>query len=169
LVYFSEWIGLKNRVQESKLLRISLYLTIMRKILFVCTGNYFRSRFAEIYFNARTASENPEWSAFSRGFDISNPNNLGFISEFALEELKQLEIYLPDKIELPLLITVEDLQQAEIIIALNESEHRPFVKRVFPDWEEKIVFWKVRDLYEVEAMTSLNRLKFELDNLIQNL
>lgn len=34
------------------------------QVLFLCTGNYYRSRFAEALFNYRTTTELLAWSAF---------------------------------------------------------------------------------------------------------
>jgi protein-tyrosine phosphatase len=141
----------------------------MKKILFVCTGNYFRSRFAEIYFNEKIKGKNLEWTAFSRGFDISNMHNKGFISKFVIKNLKELKISLSSKLNLPLLVKLEDLLQAEKIIALSEDEHRPYVKKMFPDWEQRFTFWNIRDLNEEDATTSLIKLKFELDKLINDI
>ncbi|MEO1655694.1 MAG: hypothetical protein AAFU64_19280 [Bacteroidota bacterium] len=33
----------------------------MQKVLFVCTGNYYRSRFAEIYFNLKVKEMGLNW------------------------------------------------------------------------------------------------------------
>ena len=40
------------------------------RVLFICTGNYYRSRFAEAVFNHRAGEWAPGWSAFSRGLAI---------------------------------------------------------------------------------------------------
>ena len=37
------------------------------KVLFICTGNYYRSRFAEILFNALAREAHLHWIAESRG------------------------------------------------------------------------------------------------------
>jgi len=57
--------------------------------LFVCTGNYYRSRFAEEYFNHLAVKNNLYWEASSKGLseNMSNLNNLGQISEHTLEAL----------------------------------------------------------------------------------
>src|SRR5262245_31370231 len=48
------------------------------KLLFLCTGNYYRSRFAELLFNARAATHALPWQAFSRGLAIDKGvNNIG--------------------------------------------------------------------------------------------
>jgi len=39
----------------------------MKKILFLCTGNYYRSRYAEEIFNHLAKREDLPWRAFSRG------------------------------------------------------------------------------------------------------
>ncbi|MBD3320550.1 MAG: hypothetical protein GF350_05575 [Chitinivibrionales bacterium] len=40
-------------------------------ILFLCTGNYYRSRFAEILFNTISGALELEWKAISRGVHCS--------------------------------------------------------------------------------------------------
>ncbi len=51
------------------------------EVLFVCTGNYYRSRFAELFFTARAAQAGLPWAAQSRGFILA-PQNIGPISPF---------------------------------------------------------------------------------------
>ena len=138
----------------------------MKKVLFICTGNYFRSKFAEIYFNFKKA--NTDWIAFSRGFDISNVKNTGPISFYSINKLNELDIVIPEQINMPELLTEQDLLQSEIIIALNELEHRTFIKKQFPLWENKIVFWSIKDLYEEDAKISLNKLILEIEKIISH-
>ncbi|MCB0537621.1 MAG: low molecular weight phosphatase family protein, partial [Bacteroidetes bacterium] len=106
----------------------------MNKILFVCTGNYYRSRFAEIYFNVQSEKRNLDWNAFSKGFDISNNSNIGLISNHVICELQELKISLPNDLTFPKILTENDLMQAKKIIAMNLSEHKPFVLKQFPTW-----------------------------------
>ena len=56
----------------------------MRTVLFLCTGNYYRSRYAEHYFNAHAAGTG--WRADSRGFEPS-PLNPGPINSQAAARL----------------------------------------------------------------------------------
>lgn len=138
----------------------------MKKILFICTGNYYRSKFAEIYLNFKSKNAQSEWKAFSRGLDISYEKNIGPISIYSINKLNELKITIPEQIERPKLLSEEDLLQSERIIVLNEMEHRPYIKRQFPEWEDKIVFWNICDLYEEDSTTSLSKLMTELENLI---
>ena len=40
------------------------------RVLFVCTGNYYRSRFAEAVFNHLAAARGLPWRAVSRGLAV---------------------------------------------------------------------------------------------------
>src|SRR6266446_4485609 len=48
-------------------------------VLFLCTGNFYRSRFAEIYFNWLAPREKLLWRADSRGLAL-DPTNFGPLS-----------------------------------------------------------------------------------------
>ncbi len=52
----------------------------MNKILFLCTGNYYRSRFAENLFNWLATKQGLDWQADSRGLALERGiNNVGAI------------------------------------------------------------------------------------------
>jgi protein-tyrosine phosphatase len=42
----------------------------MKSVLFLCTGNYYPSRFAEELFNDGAAHSGPDWQAQSRALAI---------------------------------------------------------------------------------------------------
>lgn len=58
---------------------------------------------------------------------------------------------------------------AKKIIAMNLSEHMPFVLKQFPTWIDKFTFWSIYDLYEEEASLSLKKLKNKIDQLLHDL
>lgn len=139
----------------------------MKKVLFICTGNYYRSKFAEIYFNKKCMDHHLPYKAFSRGFDISNKSNIGLISKFAEGKLKKLNIKLPRNLKSPRLVKTTDLLKSDIVIALNENEHRPLVKKYFPQFEFKFSFWNIKDLYLEDPETSLIKLINEVEDLVE--
>ena len=116
----------------------------MRRVLFLCTGNYYRSRFAEAVFNHHAAREGLAWSAFSRG--LSTHLAQGDLSVYTQAALQQREIELRHTAPTRMALREEDLAEADLIIALKDTEHRPMVVRLFPEWEARIVFWDVSDI-----------------------
>jgi protein-tyrosine phosphatase len=59
------------------------------KILFICTGNYYRSRVAEVLFNYNAAKARLNWKADSRGIDLNRGiYNVGPMSPQALGWLR---------------------------------------------------------------------------------
>ncbi len=124
-------------------------------ILFLCTGNYYRSRYAEIVFNHLAAKAHLNWQADSRGLEASAGRNVGPISTFALERLTHQGIPLSEPLRFPMQLEEKDLQEAGLIIAVNRVEHEPMMKKYFPAWAEKIIYWDVADLDITDSENAL--------------
>jgi protein-tyrosine-phosphatase len=91
-----------------------------KTILFLCTGNYYRSRFAEILFNSVAIRMGLVWKAGSRGLALERgAGNKGPMAKTALEIIEKRGIYSQDVKRLPIQVTREDFEQAERIIALK--------------------------------------------------
>jgi|HigsolmetaAR202D_1030399.scaffolds.fasta_scaffold00041_56 Protein-tyrosine-phosphatase len=138
-------------------------------VQFICTGNYYRSRYAELYFNARVA-EDSGWRADSRGF-APTPLNPGSISQKTLERIKAGG-YRYDQAAVerkPLLLQEEDLKQASYIVALDKSEHTPYVKRMFPEWMDRFHFWVIPDIGFMTVDAALAGIEQAVDQLIDEL
>jgi predicted translation initiation factor SUI1 len=64
----------------------------------------------------------------------------------------------------PLPVTTDELDQADFIVALKQTEHLPMLQERFPAWIEKVEFWEVDDdpkslgLIEREVMDLIARL-----------
>src|SRR5689334_9155082 len=98
-----------------------------KRILFLCTGNYYRSRFAEILFNAVAGKMGLPWRASSRGLALERGvNNIGPLSIQAKKALEALGVRTTEEFaRMPMTVTQEDLEQADRIIALKQAEHLP--------------------------------------------
>jgi protein-tyrosine phosphatase len=131
-----------------------------RWLLFVCTGNYYRSRFAEAFFNHHAEARGLTWQAFSPGLGIHAVPE-GDLSEFTREALAVRAIDLRHTGRTRVQLSGDDLDRADAIIALDENEHRAMVMRQFPGWEKRMTFWSVQDLpwtQPVDALLSIEEL-----------
>jgi protein-tyrosine-phosphatase len=64
----------------------------MKVVLFLCTGNYYRSRFAEETFNFLAPVECPGWTAVSRGIALDlGINNVGPIAGSTAQALQKAQ------------------------------------------------------------------------------
>jgi translation initiation factor 1 len=122
-----------------------------KTVLFLCTGNYYRSRFAEALFNSVARRMDLPWKASSRGLALERGvNNVGPMAVTAIKALEALAIRADDAItRMPAQVTNDDLENAGRIVALKYAEHLPLLQERFPAWAEKVEFWHVDDAPEV--------------------
>lgn len=139
-------------------------------VLFLCTGNYYRSRYAEELFNYSAEKEGLRWRAFSRGAaERGSPNNVGPISRFALEGLAAIGIMPKRADQFPQSCCSTDFDRAQLIIALKEAEHRSMVERRFPEITDQIIYWHVDDIDVADPKEALPLLEQLIASLIVDL
>jgi protein-tyrosine phosphatase len=142
----------------------------MRRLLFLCTGNYYRSRFAEMLFNALVKDSRLPWQADSRGVAIEKGvRNVGPMSRTALSMLHTLGVDVQGTERYPLQVQEHDLLHAQLIIALQEEEHRPLLHERYPAWVERVEYWHVRDVVPTPAYNPLQEIDTEVRRLIHRL
>lgn len=131
-----------------------------RSVLFLCTGNYYRSRFAEAVFNHHAARRATGWHAFSRALAIEQGAALpGPISPLVVDALRDRGIVY-DTSTGPQACSLQDLRSAGRLVALNRDEHRHLLSSRFPGWEDRVVYWRVNDVglqRPSEAMAEIER------------
>ncbi len=135
----------------------------MRQVLFLCSGNYYRSRFAEELFNHLAEARNVPWRADSCGLkvDEGSGNNVGPLSRWAQAGLAERGLQARGAQRMPRQVTDADLAAAAVVVAVKESEHRPLLQKRHPAWEARVRFWGVHDLdcaQPPEALADLERL-----------
>ena len=123
-------------------------------VLFLCTGNYYRSRFAEHFFNEHARRRKLAWQARSRGLQPSL-ENLGFMSRHALERLRRLGMAPREPLRLPIDLQSSDLIAAALTIGMNEVEHRALMAARFPEWTDQVRYWNIYDLDVTDADSGL--------------
>ena len=131
-------------------------------VLFICTGNYYRSRYAEIFFNDLASKMGIEWKAESRGLAAYEGYNEGAISKFTLERLTQRGISPGDPIRFPMQLEEKDLREAGNIIAINRVEHQPMMEKQFPAWAERVTYWDVADLNITDSKNALSAIERQI-------
>jgi protein-tyrosine phosphatase len=122
-----------------------------KTVLFLCTGNYYRSRFAELLFNSVAGRMTLPWKASSRGLALERGvHNVGPMAASAVKALEARGLRAVAEFgRFPIQVTVEDFEAAHWIVALKETEHLPLLQERFPPWTEKVEFWHVDDAPEV--------------------
>lgn len=140
----------------------------MSTVLFMCSGNFYRSRFAEHYFNHHAPQQGVAWRAISRGFRL-HPNNIGPISPHAVTGLSQRGIAIDDPNRSPIVATEGDFQAAGLVIAVKEAEHRPMMRARFPHWADRIEYWHIHDIDVAEPTAALGELEQHVQGLIGRL
>jgi protein-tyrosine phosphatase len=140
-------------------------------ILFLCTGNYYRSRFAEEYFNAAAGAQGLPHRAASRGLaeNFENLKNPGPMSVDAIDELRKLGITVAAPIRKPQKLSGAEVPYYSLIICLDKKEHLPMVKRRPSFKDRKVIYWKIKDLGECPASRALPACKLKIDALIRDL
>lgn len=140
------------------------------KLLFLCTGNYYRSRFAEELFNARVVEAGLDWTAQSRGLALERGlMNIGPLSPHVLKALMSCGIQLKHPIRSPKALSNYDMEDANLVIALDEKEHRTLIEERFSKWTDRVTYWQIKDIEEVPPERALHQLELEVGLLVKQL
>ena len=139
-------------------------------MLFLCTGNYFRSRFAAAIFDHLAAQAGLPVRARSAGLEPGcATRNPGPISPYTLAALRRRGVALPDPLPIPRDASEPELAAAALIVALKDAEHRPMVAARFPAWVDRMRYWDVDDVPDALPEVSLGRIEVLVRELIAEL
>lgn len=140
------------------------------KVLFLCTGNYYRSRFAELLFNHWATVRSLNWVADSRALALElGVNNVGPLSRYTVAGLQERGIPLDATPRLPQQVTEADLHEAALVIALDRTEHQRYVEERLPGWVAHVHYWEVADLHLLTATDALTRIEMQVLALLDQL
>jgi protein-tyrosine phosphatase len=138
----------------------------LKTVLFLCSANYYRSRFAEYFFNYHAKNKGLRWRADSRGIVVGRHNNPGPISRHTVERLDELGIHLNNDTRFPLQLTEVDLSAADLVIAVKEAEHREMLAEAFPTWVDRVEYWHIDDVDYADPNEALPVLENKLHALM---
>jgi low molecular weight protein-tyrosine phosphatase len=140
----------------------------LKIVLFLCTGNYYRSRFAEMMFNYLARRDRLDWRATSRGLALElGVGNVGPISCHVLAGLKTRGIPLERPARYPLPLVGSMLTRVDHFVALKRDEHLPLLRQKFPQYLQRVEFWQVHDLDRAPPDEALVQIENEIVALIK--
>lgn len=139
-------------------------------VLFICTGNFYRSRHAEALFNWYALEKSLPARAFSRGLLTSIvADEPTLISTDTQERLTTLGIPLELTGRAPVQLQVQDLEKAHHIVALKKDEHHAMMVASHPEWADKINYWHMHDIDFEEPVHVLPKIEDQVRNLMEEL
>lgn len=139
-----------------------------KQILFICTGNFYRSRFAEAVFNEKAAEAHLDWRAISRGINLVASQR--GISPVAKRELLKCDVPQHFFQGNPRRLTAADLGRSDYVVLMDEAEHRPLLEKLFPKCNEsKIHYWHIHDTGKMKPTVACQMMVREVEDLIKEL
>jgi protein-tyrosine phosphatase len=141
------------------------------RILFLCTGNYYRSRFAEVLFNHLATEAGLDWHADSCGLRVQPDGtlNVGPLSPFAEAGLELRGLSEKQPYRIPRQACDADFASADLIIAVKEAEHRPLMEKLFPAHTPRVEFWNIHDLDAGHPVQALKELEARVKDVVERL
>ena len=143
------------------------------KVVFVCTGNYYRSRFAESYFNYLCDILKLNYEADSYGLAIHYADELaekhGELSPFSRERMEHIGI--PDNYfeRSRKSLTKDAIENSDVIIAMDEDEHTEMIMEQFPSYINQFNFFKVKDVFDWEPKQTLDETQKMVEMMINDI
>jgi protein-tyrosine phosphatase len=141
-----------------------------KTVLFLCTGNYYRSRFAEHLFNHLARERRLPWRAESRGLStVTGKWKVGPMSHYAVEALRARRIPLPAFVREPLYCADDDICRADVVVALKEAEHRAVIEKCHPGHGQRVEYWHVHDVDVAHPEQALGEIEQLVGELLERL
>lgn len=138
-------------------------------VLFLCTANFYRSRFAHLYFNH--LARDTALRADSRGLLVGHYSSLRGLSPMAETVLRQMQVPISaaDRRN-PLQVTKAEVRTVPRVIAMYQTEHEPMAVRVLGELAARIDYWHVPDVDEaMPTRALLSHCRGEVESLLARL
>ena len=134
----------------------------LKKILFVCKYNAFRSRVAEEYFN----KINPRNGAISRGIIM------GEDSDGVQRKVAKFLLGINISKRKPLPLTFQDMKNSDLIVVVANDIPKIIFNYPLPSIQKKLVIWKIKDeqnMNEANIRKIVLAIKRKIDALTKKL
>jgi protein-tyrosine phosphatase len=135
-------------------------------VLFLCTGNYYRSRFAEELWRHLDGGAPSGWRADSAGLSLAAGfRNVGPISPYTLARLRRHGVWLGESARPPRQVERKEITDAAHVVAVCASEHERMVQELFPDLAARVEYWDVEDVAYRPPEAALDQLEARVREL----
>jgi protein-tyrosine phosphatase len=140
-------------------------------ICFLCTGNYYRSRYAEECFNHQAHKAGLQWRATSRALhqDLSTVRNVGSMSPVAIVSLWLKGIRPRQAQRAAQTLGQAESSQFSRLVALDAEEHTPYVETYYPALKGKMIYWDIKDLDKESPKIAFAKIDRHVQRLIETL
>lgn len=138
-----------------------------KTVLFICTANFFRSRYAEAYFNCLADWNKSPHRAVSAGISIDP--KIGPVSSYSL--YRMVERGIDSKcmsLEAKKLYS-GDVESADVAICMYEKEHKPMMELLYESIESRIIYFDIPDINEISPNQSLDLVEKNVDILFNTI
>lgn len=136
----------------------------MVRILFVCTGNYYRSRYAEALFNHAAGIRGLKARAVSRGLAVDLVE--GDLSPITARALEFAGIDPRHTTGKRMGLAAADLAEADRVVVLDRVEHEALLRAAFPEWVERVEYWDCRDVQWEPSADCLRKIRDRVRQLV---
>ena len=141
-----------------------------QRVLFLCSGNYYRSRFAELLFNHLAEAEGLAYRADSAGlWPECHTHNPGPMSPHTIAALAERGIPLPAVLRAPRDVQRSDVAESFVTVALKDAEHRPLVMKSFPELLDRVEFWQIDDVGDAPPSVAIPMIERDVRALVRRL
>jgi len=135
------------------------------KVLFVCRSNGARSQMAEAFFQKLS-----NHTARSAGIDVAKTNWLGKSPGSKTIEIMKNVFDIDVSRKKRKQITKDMLKKAvKVIILMSNPERKRFLPKYFGKYEDKTVFWNIKDMRTVKSNPPLIKRAKRIKGLVQRL
>ncbi len=142
----------------------------MKKLYFVCMGNYYRSRLAEELAIHYANKYGVEISADSGGLsDVEHSSNPGPIAKATLRYLEDKQIQPVGAKRYPKRVCREDVFVADLVILTDQDEQHQLFIQEFPDFTGALLGWRARDQIDDPWLQTPFLIDKHVHDLIQKL
>ena len=143
----------------------------MKKVLFLCTGNYYRSRLAEEYFNHLAELHSLEFKAISRGIsqDLESNGNIGNLASEVVEILDGINVKCQTQGRKPQSVVRSELSESDFVFALDADEHEPMINSNFSEYSAKVRYLTVGDVHVEPIYVAVVKLVKQVEEVFKSL